>query len=224
MVPMKRLIFALASAALLMGVAGCGQAQSQAKTKVLCSFEKIPDPSASRQVYDLVESLKKPDLPVDDYGWATSGYVEIEPFNKYATQGKTSAKVRFTVPADFKKADKKPKVWEAGMTLSTETPTKLDTTDWSAFKLLAVDVYNTEDTEYQARLRVVDAYGNVTETAQLIKPKGKSYMYMEVTRLAEARLAIRDIKLLTLYMDTVNLPKDPVLYFDNVRLTSGTLR
>jgi hypothetical protein len=39
-----------------------------------------------------------------------------------------------------------------------------------------------------------------------------------VTRLAEAWLDTKDIKFLTLYMDTADLTVDPVLYIDNVKL------
>jgi hypothetical protein len=202
-------------------LAGCGQAQSQAKAVVLDSFEKAPDPSVSRQVYDLAESLKKPELPVDDYGWITSGYVSLEPFNKYATQGKLAAKARFTVPGDFKKPGQQPKTWEAGMTLSTDSPTKLEVTDWASFKFLAIDVFNPDNKEYQGYLRVTDSHSAITQTAGLIKAKGKSVLFMEVTRLAEARLDVHDIKALTLYLDTVDQPVDPVLYLDNVRLTSA---
>jgi len=223
MVDSKRVFGALVLAALLAGMAGCSKDAAQAKTLVLNSFEKAPDPSVSRQVYDLAESLKKPELPVDDYAWETSGYVSLEPFNKYATQGKTSAKARFTIPGDFKKPGQKPKTWEAGMTLSTDSPTKLPATDWAAFKFLAIDVYNTENTEYQGYLRVIDSHSNLTQTAGLIKAKGKSTLFMEVTRLAEARLDVHDLKALTLYLDTVDQASDPVLYLDNVRLTS-TLR
>jgi hypothetical protein len=216
---MLGMLVLVATAGLL---AGCGQAQSQFKTVVLDSFEKAPDPSVSRQVYDLAESLKQPELPVDDYSWITSGYVSLEPFKKYATQGKLSAKARFTVPSDFKKAGQQPKTWEAGMTLSTESPTKLGTTDWGAFKFLAVDVYNPDDKEYQGYLRVIDSHSALTQTAGLIKAKGKSVLFMEVTRLAEARLDVHDIKALTLYLDTADQPVDPVLYLDNVRLTNAT--
>lgn len=223
MVHSKRVFLSMCLVSIMAAVAGCGGSAGKGKTVVLNGFEKQPDPSASRQVYDLVESLKKPDLPVDDYGWATSGYVDLEPFNKYATQGKITAKARFTVPGDFKKADRKPKSWEAGMTLSTETPTKLAETDWSGYRFLAIDIYNPENREYQASLRVVDSHSNVTETAQLIRAKGKTIMFMEITRLAEARIDTKDLKALTLYMNTVDEPKDPVLYIDNLRLTSNTV-
>jgi hypothetical protein len=221
MVSAKPLLALFIVAGALVGLSGCGEALAQPKTVVLCSFEKVPDPSVSRQVYDLVEALKKPDLPVDDYGWSTSGYVAMEPFPKYATQGKFTAQAKFTVPGDFKKV--KPKTWEAGMTLSTDTPTKLAVTDWSPYKLLVVDVYNAEDKEYQAFLRFSDSAGNLTETASLIRAKNKSYMLIEVTRLAEARLNTKDLKALTIYLNTVDQPAAPVLYFDNVRLTSAPL-
>ncbi len=217
----RRMLGMLVMAAAVGLLAGCGQAQSPAKTLLLDSFEKAPDPSVSRQVYDLAETLKKPELPVDDYSWITSGYVSLEPFNKYATQGKLAAKARFTVPADFQKPGQQPKTWEAAMTLSTESPTKLEATDWAGFKFLAVDVFNPDNREYQGYLRVTDAHSAVTQTAGLIKAKGKSVLFMEVTRLAEARLDVHDIKALTLYLDTADQPADPVLYLDNVRLTSA---
>lgn len=210
-------LFLAAAVLVLPWLAGCA-AQAAPKIVLLCGFENIPNPDAVS--LDPLTHFQYPNNPANDYLWDTSNYVVLEPFLKFATQGKYCAKARFTVPGDLKAANQgqKPKSWEAGMTLSTESGTKLSVTDWSPYKNLSLDIYNPEDKEYPVYLRVGDIHSKVTVTAGLIRPKGKSSVGIPVTRLAEAWLDTKDIKFLTLYLDTADLTVDPVLYIDNVKL------
>jgi hypothetical protein len=214
----------LAGLAFLLSLnAGCSPVNPP-KTVLLCGFENLPEPGMSGQPLDPPVSLKKPAYEGDDYGWATGGYVELQPWPKFATQGKYSARARFTVPSDFKSLSQTARLtsWEAGMTLTRDTATKLSTTDWSPYAILAVDFYNPDPKEYQAFLRVTDSHSNVTETAGLVKASGKSTVAMALTQVAEARLDPHDIKILEIYLDTLKEASDPVLYLDNVRLDSST--
>ena len=198
-------------------MSGC-QVQAAPKTVLLCGFENRPNPEANS--LDPLSHFKYPVSQANDYLWETSDYVILEPFNKLASQGRWCAKARFTVPGDLKVVtpDKKPKSWEAGMTLSTESGTKLSTTDWSPYHALTIDIYNPADKEYQAYLRVGDIHSKITATAALLKPNGRTVIGIAVTQLAEAWLDSKDIKFLTLYLDTADLTVDPVLYVDNVLL------
>jgi hypothetical protein len=206
-----------AALAVVVFLAGC-KAQAAPKTVLLCGFENTPNPEANS--LDPLSHFQHPINQANDYLWDTSNYVVLEPFNKLASQGKYCAKSRFTIPGDLRviTPDKKPKSWEAGMTLSTESGTKLSATDWSPYRSVSLDIYNPEDKEYQAYLRIGDVHSKITVTAALVKPKGRTVVAIAVTRLAEAWLDATDIKFLTLFLDTADLGVDPVLYIDNVKL------
>lgn len=197
------------------------------KTVLLCGFENLPEAGLSGKPLDPPVSLKKPNYHGDDFGWETGGYVDMEPWQKFSTQGKNCAKVRFTVPGDYKSLSQTARLtsWEAGMKLSPSTPTRLSTTDWSSYTVVAVDFYNPEPREYQAMIRVTDSHSNMTVTAGLIRGAAKSTVAMSVTQLAAARVDVRDIKILAIFLDTLREKTDPVLYMDNVRLdTSAKLK
>src|SRR5687767_3904540 len=96
-------------------LAGCGPKGPQPKTLVLNGFERVPDAALLKRQFDPAEALKKPTYPGHDFDVATSGYASLSAINKEAAraakdkalyqfiQGKTAAKVRFTVPSDYKK-------------------------------------------------------------------------------------------------------------------------
>ena len=196
---------------------GC-RVQAAPKTVLLCGFENIPNPEANS--LDPTTHFFHPRNMANDYLWSTSNYVVLVPEKKFATQGKYCAKARFTVPGDIQSntTGAKAKSWEAGMTLSLESQTKLAVSDWSTYKQVSLEVFNPEDREYQAWLRIGDTHAKVTASAHLIRPKGRTVIAMPVTTLGEAWLMPADIKFLTLYLDTAALSVDPVLYVDNVKL------
>src|SRR6185369_3692451 len=124
---------------------GCTAKASPFKSVTLCDFERTADPVAESPHYDIPTALKKPNYTNHDFRWNTSGYAVMEPVSKDEAkaaknkpfykffQGKTAARVRFTVPADYKKpgAENNPKAWETGISLATDSYTALPLTDWS---------------------------------------------------------------------------------------------
>ncbi len=200
---------------------GSGMARAAVtKIALLCGFEN--QPQSGVQNLDPISVLSHPLTAPNDYAWNTGGYASLTPFKKYATQGRTCAEVRFTTPLDFLSPGDKnhplPSTWEAGMTLSTDSATKLPVTDWSPYAELEVDVYNPGEEQYQPFLKVTDAYSHVTETAGYIKPKSKSVVSIPMSLLSQARLDLTNIQALTFYLNTARDTTDPVLYIDNVRL------
>jgi hypothetical protein len=146
---------------------GCYSSANPPKTVLLCGFENLSEEPLGNQPLDPPVSLKKPSVNGDDFGWSTGGYVALTPWNKFASQGKWCAQARFTVPADFKGVSETARLtsWEAGMTLSPDTATKLAATDWSPYGVLAVDFYNPDPVAYQAFLRITDSHSNTTTPA-----------------------------------------------------------
>jgi hypothetical protein len=215
---------------------GCSAKASSFKSVTLCDFERTADPVAESPHVDIATALKKPNYVNHDFRWITSGYASMDPVTKDEAkaaknkpfykffQGKTAAKVRFSVPSDYKviTPDNKPKSWETGMTLSTDSYTPLKTTDWSAFKYLAMSVYNPGEKDQRLHVRYADSAANVTETSTVIPAGGPCTVEFNLDQLSEARLNSKDMRALTLFLDTADEKKDIVLVFDNIGIHTGT--
>lgn len=215
---------------------GCTAKAAPFKSVTLCDFERTADPVAESPHYDIPTALKKPNYTNHDFRWNSSGYAVMEsvskdeakaaknkPFYKFF-QGKTAARIRFTVPADYKKpnAENKPKLWETGITLATDSYTALPVTDWSAFRYLALGAYNPGEKDQLLFVRIRDAYSNMTETSAVVAG-GASILEFDLKMLSDSRLNTKDIRAISLYLNTADQDKDPVLIFDNLQLHSGTV-
>jgi hypothetical protein len=215
---------------------GCTAKASPFKSITLCDFERTADPVAESQHYDIPTALKKPNYTNHDFRWNSSGYAVMEPATKDEAkaaknkpfykffQGKTAARIRFTVPADYKKPnpENKPKTWETGISLATDSYTALPVTDWSAFRYLALNAYNPGEKDQRLFVRIRDAYSNMTETSALVAG-GASILEFDLKMLSESRLNTKDIRAISLYLNTADQDKDPVLVLDNLQLHSGTV-
>ncbi len=229
----------MAAALGLFVFSGCTAKASPYKTVTLCDFERTADPVLENLHYDIPTALKKPNYTNHDFRWETSGYAQMEaiskdeakaaknkPFYKFF-QGKTAAKVRFTVPSDYKKppteANPANAKWETGIGLSTSSYTPLPVSDWSPYKYLALDVYNPGAKDQKLMIRISDATSHVTETAAVAPAGFPASMEFDLSALADARLDIREIRSVTLFLETSGQAKDPVLIFDNLQLHTGTI-
>ena len=215
---------------------GCTAKASPFKSVTLCDFERTADPVAESPHYDIPTALKKPNYTNHDFRWSTSGYAVMEPVTKDEAkvaknkpfykffQGKTAARVRFTVPADYKKlnAENKPKSWETGISLATDSYSALPVTDWSAYRYLALSAYNPGEKDQRLFVRIRDAYANVTETSALVAG-GASILEFDLKIVSDSRLNTKDIRAVSLYLNTADQDKDPILVLDNLQLHSGTV-
>jgi hypothetical protein len=217
---------------ILVGMASLAACKAKAqapKSVVLDDFERAPI-SGNRQ-FDPAEALRQPTYPNNDFDLATSGYATLTPVNKDAAraakdkalykfiQGKTAAKVRFTVPSDYrKKSDERfPITWETGFGISTDSRTPLKQTDWSAFRFLSFRVFNPVAKAQTLTVRFNDSASASTRTAVVI-PQGESEVELPLDQLGDARLNLADIRGVTLFLDTANQGVDPVLIFDQLAL------
>jgi hypothetical protein len=219
-------------------LAGCSPKGPQPKTLVLNGFERVPDAGLLKRQFDPAEALKKPTYPDHDFDLATSGYASVSAINKEGAraakdkalyqfiQGKSAAKVRFTVPGDYKKkgTDRFPKTWETGFGLSIDSKTPLAATDWSAYKYLSLRVFNPGPVQ-ELHVRFSDASSGVTQTTVAL-PKGESELELPLQILSDARLNPRELKSLDFFLDSAGQDVDPVLYVDEIALqdTDAALR
>lgn len=228
---MVRSVRGIATALILASLVACAPKGPQPKTLVLNGFERVPDAGLLKRQFDPAEALKKPTYPDHDYDVATSGYASLSAINKEAAraakdkalykfiQGKTAAKVRFTVPSDYKKkgADDFPKTWETGWGLSIDSKTPLAATDWSAYKYLSLRVFNPGTLPQELFVRISDSASAVTRTAVMV-PAGESEVELPLDFLTVARLNARDIKSVTFYLDSAGQDSGPYLLFDELAL------
>jgi hypothetical protein len=230
---MSRLLAAVLGTALF---TGCSAKASSFKTVTLCDFERTADPVAESPHYDIPTALKKPNYTNHDFRWNTSGYASMEPVSKDEAkaaknkpfykffQGKTAARVRFTVPSDYKKSGETQSAsWETGLSLATDSYTQLPVTDWSPYHYLAFSVYNPGTQDQKLFVRFSDASSHVTLTAAVAPAGQPSILEFDLTQLSDARLDTKDMRSFTLYLDTAGQSKDPVLVLDNVQLHTGTV-
>lgn len=169
---------------------------------LLCSFEVLPSETS-----------------IGDFDWETNGFVKLEQFKKYATNGKYSAQAIFSIPADFLSTTNAAKVneWHAGITLSISTLTKLKVTDWSKYKKFAVDIYVPDNKDRDLYIKFIDNYGKEYITTKQIK-NGRNKLEVILDEVKSARLNIESIVALSIYLNTAKEEKDVILYIDNVRL------
>ena len=186
--------------------AGCGaQTTKKALLKkqgLLCSFEVVPSETA-----------------IGDFDWETNGYVKLEQFKKYATQGKYSAQAIFSVPVDFMTTTKAAKVttWISAMTMDINTLTKLKVTNWSEYKKFGVDVYVPDNVERDIHIKFLDANGKEFNYIKRLT-NGKNKLEVVIQDIKDARVDTSVILSLSLYLDNKGVDKDVTLYIDNVRL------
>lgn len=214
----------------LVTVAACSPKGPKPKSVTLNGFERVPDAALLKRQFDPGEAIKKPTYPNHDFDVATSGYATLASINKEAAraakdkplykfiQGKTAAKVRFTVPSDYKtKGDNFPRTWESGFALATDSKTPLAVTDWSPYKYFSFRLFNPGPLTQTVQLRFTDSASSVTRTS-VLAPIGEVEVEVPLDLLSEARLNPKDIRNVTLYLDSAGQDKDPVLLFDEVAL------
>lgn len=186
---------------------GCGaKPNKKAMLKqqgLLCSFEVVPS-----------------EIAIGDFDWETNGYVKLEQFKKYASNGKYTAQATFSVPADFMTTTKAAKVksWISGMSMSINTLTKLKVTNWSEYKKFGVDVYVPDNTQRDLYIKFLDANGKEFVTMRQIK-NGRNKLEVVIQEVKDARVDTTSILSLSLYLDNKGVEKDVTLFIDNVRLT-----
>lgn len=108
------------------------------------------------------------------------------------------------------------------MTLATDSYTPLKTTDWSNFRYLAMSVYNPGEKDERLHLRFADSAAAMTETSTLIPAGGPCTVEIDLQMLSDARINSKDMRAMTLYLDTADEKKDPVLLFDDIGIHTGT--
>jgi hypothetical protein len=186
---------------------GCGaQPNKKALLKqqgLLCSFETVPSETA-----------------IGDFDWETNGYVKLEQFKKYASNGKYTAQAVFSVPIDFMTTTKAARVasWISCMTMNISTLTKLKVTNWSEYKKFGVDVYVPDNTQRDLFIKLLDANGNEYKTIRQVK-NGRNKLEVIIQEVKDARVDTTAIVSLSLYLDNKGIDKDVTLFIDNVRLT-----
>ena len=216
-------------------LAACKAKAQAPKSVVLDDFERAP--VAGNRHFDPAEALRQPTYPSTDFDLATSGYATLSPINKEAAraakdkalykfiQGKTAAKVRFTVPGDYKKkygpggkiVEDFPITWETGFAINTDSRSPLKQTDLSVFRFLSFRVFNPVATSQTLTVRFNDAASASTRTAVVI-PQGESEVELPLDQLGDARLNLGDIRGVTLFLDTAKQDVDPFLVFDQLAL------
>jgi hypothetical protein len=228
---MRKVVRVGMAVAALAVLAACSPKGPQPKTLLLNGFERVPDSALLKRQFDPVEALKKPTYPSHDFDVATSGYATLSAVHKEAArqakdkplykfiQGRYAAKVRFSVPSDYKVkgSDRYPKIWESGFSMTIASRTPLPATDWSAYKYLSLRVFNPGPRLQTLWVRISDSASVVTQTAAVV-PLGESELEFPLGFLSDARLNSRDIKALTFYLDTAAQDVDPYLYFDEIAL------
>lgn len=232
----RRDAFAFLVAGTLVLLNGCAAKAAPFQSIILCDFERTADPIAESPHVDIAEALKKPNYTNHDFRWSTSGYAAMEPISKDDAralknkvlykfiQGQTAAKVRFTVPGDYKTLapGDKPKSWESGMSMATDSYTPLKVTDWGAFRYFDLAVYNPGTRDEQLHLRFTDSAAATTETSTRIPAGGPCTVEIDLAMLSQARINEHDMRGFTLFLDTANESTDPVLIFDNIGIHTAT--
>lgn len=172
------------------------------KQGLLCSFETVASETA-----------------IGDFDWQTNGYVKLEQFKKYASNGKYTARAIFSVPTDFMPAKKAAKVksWISAMTLDINTLTRLKVTDWSEYKKFGVDVYVPDNTQRDFYIKLLDANGKEFIAMRPVK-NGRNKLEVIVQEIQDARVDASSIISISLYLDNKGVEKDVTLFIDNVRL------
>lgn len=225
-------VFRNATVALvLLSLVACAPKGPKPQTLVLNGFERVPDAGLLKRQFDPAEALKKPTYPNHDFDVATSGYASLSAVTKDMAraakdkalyqfiQGKTAAKVRFTVPGDYRTpgSDGFPKTWETGFGLTIDSKTALSATDWTAYKYLSLRVFNPGKQPQDLNIRISDSASTVTKTSVSL-PQGETEVEVPLDFLSAARLNPRDIKSLTFYLDSAGQSSDPFLYVDDIDL------
>jgi len=189
---------------LVMLLAGCGNksAASQKPDGNITSFENLQSESQ-----------------IGDFNWETLGYVTLEQFNKYGTNGKFSCKATFSIPVDFMSTTEAARTssWITAMTINLNTLTPLKVTDWSVFKKFGLDVYTPDTLARNIYIKFNDVNGKEFISLQPLKA-GKTKLEVLIEDVKNSRIDIKNITSLSLYLNTKNEPKDVILYIDNVRL------
>jgi len=103
------------------------------------------------------------------------------------------------------------------MIISIDTLTKLKVTDWSQYKKLGLDVFNSEDKNYDFYIKINDAAGREYLALRPVK-KDKNKLEIVIEDIINKRIDVSNIVSVTLYLDTKAEPQDVVLYLDNLRL------
>lgn len=185
-------------------ISGCGTDVKKARkdAALLNSFETLQS-----------------ELSIGDFNLDTNGYVSLEQIKKYASQGKYSAKAVFSVPVDFLTTTQaaKAKTWLSSLSMGINTLTKLKTTDWQYYKKFAIDIFVADPTAPDIFIKLVDMYGNEYLTQRALK-NGRNKLEIVLEDVKNSRVNISSITSFSIYMDTINQPKDIVLYLDNIKL------
>jgi hypothetical protein len=204
-IALKKVLIIIAASAMLF--AGCGaQLNKKALLKqqgLLCSFEIVPSETA-----------------IGEFDWDTGGYVKLEQFKKYATNGKFTAQAIFSVPADFMTTTKAARVssWISGMTMSINTLTKLKVTDWGQYKKFGVDIYSPDNVQRDFFIKLLDANGKEYIATRPIK-NGRNKLELVIQEVKDARVDVSSIVSFSFYLNNKGVDKDVTLFVDNVRLT-----
>ncbi|HRU38340.1 MAG TPA: hypothetical protein P5511_00580 [Candidatus Goldiibacteriota bacterium] len=197
------LIIIVSALLLLAGCAAKPETKQMLKERgLLCSFETLPSETA-----------------IGDFDWETNGYVKLEQFKKYASNGKFTAQAIFSVPTDFMPADKAAKVksWISAMTLSISTLTRLKVTDWSKYKKFGVDVYVPDEAERKFYIKLLDSNGKEYVAERPVK-NGRNKLEIILQEVKDSRVDTASIVSLSLFLDNKGVEKDVTLFIDNVRL------
>lgn len=173
------------------------------KQGLLCSFEVLPS-----------------EIAIGDFDWETNGYVKLEQFKKYASNGKYTAQATFSVAADFMSTTKaaKAKSWISTMTMNINTLTKLKVTNWSEYKKFGVDVYVPDNTQRDFFIKFLDANGREFIALRPVK-NGRNKLEVVIQEIKDARVDTSNILSLSLYLENKGVLSDVTLFIDNVRLT-----
>ena len=172
------------------------------KQGLLCSFEIVPSETA-----------------IGEFDWETNGYVKLEQFKKYASNGKYTAQATFSVPSDFMTTTNAAKVtsWISAMTMNINTLTPLKVTNWADYKKFGVDVYVPDNTQRDFYIKLLDANGKEYIAMRPVK-NGRNKLEFILQEVKDARIDTSAIISLSLYLDNKGVEKDVTLFIDNVRL------
>jgi hypothetical protein len=235
----KTVFLSLAWGLILVFASGDLGAAKQEKSVFLCDFEIVPMPGQDKPYFDIQQALSPRNLkyPHHDFFWQTSGWAELTPYPREQARqardrelysffkGKAGAKVRFTVPGDYKIINEtnRPKVWESGITLSIDSQTPLKITDWSGFETFSLDVFNREDKDLELFIRFIDSNSKEIVMSSVVGAKTQGTIQLPLSRLVDKRINVADLKQFSLFLNTAALEQGPYLFIDNVQLNREVL-
>lgn len=201
-------------------------------------------PPATRMPTEVPAMLLNGFEKAGDLGGVTGHYMtlSLSQSKEGVTQGKNCARVRIKLRTAFKTngdGSKKPRIGHRGakipprgekpsptprpyqptLRFGFDTASRLRTTDFSRFKKIVMDVGNPNRAGLNIIFSLTDAKGyEYTFRASSAQPQANTTMAFDLAHARAARLDLTVIQSLNIGVDVRGQARDPILYFDFLRL------